>query len=245
VPTNIVVCSSSISTTASAGSTMDSRWSLCETNGKVYPPAVNTSGTSPTNQQSKDTHHNTHHHHHHHSYNNTCQTTNGSGDHVGSPKKRSQPQKSRLKFALAKERKASTTLGIIMSAFVVCWLPFFVLALVRPFLKRPSAIPAWVSSLFLWLGYANSLLNPIIYATLNKDFRKPFQEILCLRCASLNLLMREEFYHSQYGGPDTPTLSAVRTNTASNPRNSSELQIALTDVREVKLPQDTHDESSM
>ncbi|MPC71008.1 5-hydroxytryptamine receptor 1 [Portunus trituberculatus] len=61
-----------------------------------------------------------------------------------------------------------------MSAFIVCWLPFFVLALVRPF-NTPSPIPPWVSSLFLWLGYANSLLNPIIYATLNKDFRKPFQ----------------------------------------------------------------------
>ncbi|XP_071441602.1 5-hydroxytryptamine receptor 1-like, partial [Hetaerina americana] len=107
----------------------------------------------------------------------------------------------KLRFALAKERKASTTLGIIMSAFVICWLPFFVLALVRPFLHDPETIPASLSSLFLWLGYANSLLNPIIYATLNRDFRKPFQEILYFRCGSLNHMMREEFYHSQYGDP--------------------------------------------
>lgn len=108
----------------------------------------------------------------------------------------------KLRFQLAKERKASTTLGIIMSAFTVCWLPFFVLALVRPFLHDPADIPPWLSSLFLWLGYANSLLNPIIYATLNRDFRKPFQEILYFRCSSLNHMMREEFYHSQYGDPD-------------------------------------------
>lgn len=67
----------------------------------------------------------------------------------------------KLRFQLAKERKASTTLGIIMSAFTVCWLPFFVLALVRPFLSEPSSIPSSLSSLFLWLGYANSLLNPV------------------------------------------------------------------------------------
>lgn len=109
----------------------------------------------------------------------------------------------KLRFALAKERKASTTLGIIMSAFTICWLPFFVLALVRPFLSNdPSPIPPSLSSLFLWLGYANSLLNPIIYATLNRDFRKPFQQILFFRCGSLNHMMREEFYQSQYGDPE-------------------------------------------
>lgn len=107
----------------------------------------------------------------------------------------------KLRFQLAKERKASTTLGIIMSAFVICWLPFFVLALIRPFVKE-DAIPDAVSALFLWLGYLNSLLNPVIYATLNRDFRKPFQEILFFRCGNLNHMMREEFYHSQYGDPD-------------------------------------------
>lgn len=107
------------------------------------------------------------------------------------------PHQKKLRFQLAKERKASTTLGIIMSAFTVCWLPFFMLALVRPFVP----VPDMLSSLFLWLGYSNSLLNPIIYATLNRDFRKPFQEILYFRCSSLNLMMREDFYHSQYGEP--------------------------------------------
>ncbi|XP_019865572.1 5-hydroxytryptamine receptor 1 [Aethina tumida] len=107
----------------------------------------------------------------------------------------------KLRFQLAKERKASTTLGIIMSAFTICWLPFFVLALVRPFLETTQALSS-LSSVFLWLGYANSLLNPIIYATLNRDFRKPFQAILYFRCSSLNNMMREEFYHSQYGDPD-------------------------------------------
>lgn len=111
------------------------------------------------------------------------------------------PHQKKLRFQLATERKASTTLGIIMSAFTVCWLPFFILALVRPFLNDQNLIPPTLSSLFLWLGYANSLFNPIIYATLNKDFRKPFQEILYFRCSSLNLMMREDFYHSQYGEP--------------------------------------------
>lgn len=108
------------------------------------------------------------------------------------------PHQKKLRFQLAKERKASTTLGIIMSAFTICWLPFFILALVKPI---TGAEYHTLSSIFLWLGYANSLLNPIIYATLNRDFRKPFQEILYFRCSSLNIMMREDFYHSQYGDP--------------------------------------------
>jgi hypothetical protein len=83
-----------------------------------------------------------------------------SGKSVAAAKKPESGGK-KLRFQLAKERKASTTLGIIMSAFTVCWLPFFVLALVRPFLSDPSSIPSSLSSLFLWLGYANSLLNPV------------------------------------------------------------------------------------
>ncbi|XP_031633505.1 5-hydroxytryptamine receptor 1 [Contarinia nasturtii] len=123
-----------------------------------------------------------------------------SGTIIGSPHQK------KLRFQLAKERKASTTLGIIMSAFTICWLPFFLLALVRAFLyegqgHNDEPVPSYLQSIFLWLGYANSLLNPVIYATLNRDFRKPFQEILYFRCSSLNLMMREDFYHSQYGEP--------------------------------------------
>lgn len=125
------------------------------------------------------------------------------------------PHQKKLRFQLAKERKASTTLGIIMSAFTVCWLPFFILALVKPI---TGAEYHTLSSIFLWLGYANSLLNPIIYATLNRDFRKPFQEILYFRCSSLNIMMREDFYHSQYGDPHSQRV-VVNTEITQHTKN--------------------------
>jgi len=70
------------------------------------------------------------------------------------------------------------------------------------YLFLAERIPGWINSLFLWLGYANSALNPVIYATLNRDFRRPFREILCFRCSTLDDLMRREFYDHQYGGDE-------------------------------------------
>ncbi|KAL7736871.1 hypothetical protein ACLKA6_015704 [Drosophila palustris] len=76
-----------------------------------------------------------------------------------------------------RERKAAQTLAIITGAFVVCWLPFFVMALTMSLCKDCEIHPA-VASLFLWLGYFNSTLNPVIYTIFNPEFRRAFKRIL-------------------------------------------------------------------
>lgn len=90
------------------------------------------------------------------------------------------PRTRSLRLAV-RERKASITLGIILTAFTACWLPFFALALVRPLGGTP--LPDAAHSFALWLGYANSALNPVIYVTFHHDFRRAFRDLLCLRCA--------------------------------------------------------------
>ncbi len=59
-------------------------------------------------------------------------------------------------------------------------------------------IPAWLDSLLLWLGYFNSALNPIIYARFNREFRRPFIEILCFRCFGINEKLRDEERKKMY-----------------------------------------------
>lgn len=83
--------------------------------------------------------------------------------------------------SMVRERKASITLGVIMSIFTICWLPFFILALLRPFSEAIDKLPRSYVFLTLWLGYANSLLNPIIYVTFHHDFRIAFKSLLCSR----------------------------------------------------------------
>ncbi|KAH7942533.1 hypothetical protein HPB49_025001 [Dermacentor silvarum] len=89
------------------------------------------------------------------------------------------PRTRSLRVAV-RERKASITLGIILTAFTACWLPFFAFALVRPLGGEP--LPELAHSFALWLGYANSALNPVIYVTFHHDFRRAFRDLLCLRC---------------------------------------------------------------
>lgn len=77
-----------------------------------------------------------------------------------------------------RERKAAKTLAIITGAFVVCWLPFFLMALILPLCGETCTINDKVAALFLWLGYFNSTLNPVIYTIFSPEFRQAFKRIL-------------------------------------------------------------------
>ncbi|KAJ3607489.1 hypothetical protein NHX12_024540 [Muraenolepis orangiensis] len=89
---------------------------------------------------------------------------------------------SSLKTSFKKETKVLKTLSIIMGVFVFCWLPFFVLNCLVPFCDLdlpgdPLCVSDTTFNIFVWFGWANSSLNPVIYA-FNADFRKAFSTIL-------------------------------------------------------------------
>ncbi|XP_030370157.1 octopamine receptor beta-1R [Scaptodrosophila lebanonensis] len=82
---------------------------------------------------------------------------------------------------MRRERKAARTLGIIMSAFLLCWLPFF-LWYITSSLCDSCITPRIVVGILFWIGYFNSALNPIIYAYFNRDFRAAFKKTLKSCC---------------------------------------------------------------
>ncbi|XP_037805270.1 tyramine/octopamine receptor [Lucilia sericata] len=83
------------------------------------------------------------------------------------------------KISLSKERRAARTLGIIMGVFVICWLPFFLMYVILPFCS--TCCPTTKFKNFItWLGYINSVLNPIIYTIFNLDYRRAFKRLLGL-----------------------------------------------------------------
>ena len=87
-------------------------------------------------------------------------------------------QKAKEKLEQKRERKAARTLAIVTGTFVICWLPFFIVATVSPFCGDQCHYPVWLMSVIGWLGYFNSLLNPVIYTIFNPDFRSAFRKIL-------------------------------------------------------------------
>ncbi|GMT07356.1 hypothetical protein PENTCL1PPCAC_29530, partial [Pristionchus entomophagus] len=74
------------------------------------------------------------------------------------------------------DQKARLTLGVIMGTFLFCWVPFFILNILRSAVQW--RVPKEIIMAVTWLGYANSALNPVIYSIFNRDFRRAFKKIL-------------------------------------------------------------------
>jgi len=82
---------------------------------------------------------------------------------------------------LRAETKAAKTVAIIVGGFICCWLPFFTAYLSRAIIcsSYVECVPQSLMSLFTWLGYLNSAINPVIYGLFSADFRHAFKHIVC------------------------------------------------------------------
>ncbi|XP_051510810.1 5-hydroxytryptamine receptor 1E-like [Myxocyprinus asiaticus] len=82
----------------------------------------------------------------------------------------------RSQICTSRERKAARILGLILGAFILCWLPFFLKELLVG-LKMVNPSPH-VSDILTWLGYVNSLINPLLYTSFNEDFKLAFKRLI-------------------------------------------------------------------
>ncbi|XP_033487520.2 trace amine-associated receptor 13c-like [Epinephelus lanceolatus] len=82
------------------------------------------------------------------------------------------------------EHKAAKTLGIVVGAFIFCWMPFFIISAVDP--HTGFSTPIVIFETFFWLGYFNSTLNPIIYAFFYPRFKRCFYCIVTLKIFASN-----------------------------------------------------------
>lgn len=68
--------------------------------------------------------------------------------------------------------------------FLICWVPFFTSNIIDAIcikLEKPDCrLSTTTFMLTTWLGYMNSIVNPVIYTIFNPEFRKAFKKILGL-----------------------------------------------------------------
>ncbi|XP_018358161.1 PREDICTED: 5-hydroxytryptamine receptor-like [Trachymyrmex cornetzi] len=86
---------------------------------------------------------------------------------------------------VARETKTAGTLAVVVGGFIACWLPFFILYLVTPFV--PVQPPDVLMPALTWLGWINSAINPFIYAFYSADFRLAFWRLTCRKCSKSRL----------------------------------------------------------
>lgn len=87
---------------------------------------------------------------------------------------------SKALMLLRKQDKAAKQLGIILTCLIVCWTPYFFQVLLYSFMYDVINITAMTISVYL--GYAHSFLNPVLYALFNLRFQRAFRHVLCACC---------------------------------------------------------------
>ncbi|XP_056323316.1 trace amine-associated receptor 13c-like [Danio aesculapii] len=76
-------------------------------------------------------------------------------------------------FKRKSESKAALTLGIIVTVYLLCWIPFYICSL--------TVNSSTAMNVLIWAVHANSGLNPLVYALFYPWFKKTAKLILTLK----------------------------------------------------------------
>ncbi|XP_020508330.1 B2 bradykinin receptor [Labrus bergylta] len=82
------------------------------------------------------------------------------------------------------EQKATTLVLAVLLAFLICWVPFHVVATVDMMVRAVGLVGCHLedvldicNQMFTYLAFFNSVLNPILYVIVGKNFRKKALEL--------------------------------------------------------------------
>ena len=114
--------------------------------------------------------------------------------------------KKRRKRKLNRELRATKSVAIVFLAYVICWLPLYVINII--ILVDPTHFPELRQkdmNTFIFVYYAfveilpavNTMVNPFIYSFSNKQFRDAFKRILAKTLGiKISLRRPDDFLHS-------------------------------------------------
>ena len=76
------------------------------------------------------------------------------------------------------ELRLSKSLFVVVFAFMICWIPFWVVAFLWSF-NIVKSMPRNINVLANFCIYLSHTINPFIYAGMNSTFRSEFRKMLC------------------------------------------------------------------
>ena len=83
------------------------------------------------------------------------------------------------------ELKLSKSLFVVVFAFMICWIPFWVIVVVRR-LHVVEKMPRNIELLTRFFIYLSNTINPFLYAGMNRTFRSEFRKMLCCERRLIN-----------------------------------------------------------
>ena len=118
------------------------------------------------------------------------------------------------------EINLSRSLFIVVFTFMVCWVPLWVIVILRRFYIVPCT-PRSLELMCMFFLYISNTVNPFIYAGMNSTFRKQFRRIITCKSNSLvnnesslarNAQRLVEFGHNSSCGRGRRTLAYYSCN---------------------------------
>ena len=116
------------------------------------------------------------------------------------------------------ERRVSRTTTIIISTFIVCWGPHTVISIVIVAYGKPIPIIDLFEWWLLALAYTTTLMHPILYVFMRRNFRRALAHSWFSRCLCQNRI----------GPHSTPSHSPARSNNAARNDHTRHKQSAVT-----------------
>ncbi|XP_068247688.1 somatostatin receptor type 2-like [Palaemon carinicauda] len=118
--------------------------------------------------------------------------------------------KTRSKEKKKSHRKVTKMVLTVITVYVICWLPYWVLQLALIFSPPREGQSSFMVVLFLissCLSYINSAINPILYAFLSENFKKSFMKACtCAARKDVNnaLAVENSVFPRRRGGSSKP-----------------------------------------
>ncbi|XP_061405104.1 galanin receptor 2b-like, partial [Lethenteron reissneri] len=115
------------------------------------------------------------------------------------------------------KRKVTTMILIVAGLFCACWLPHHVLILYFWFGHFPLTHATYAFRLLSHcMSYANSCLNPLVYALVSKHFRKGFRKAFAFACGRRCCCHRRRHHHHHHHHPRRGRVTKVHVLQVAN-----------------------------